>query len=86
MAGPTPGGPGLDRLSARGSGEGVGGSAQGRVHRVTHAPAIWALFERLLKAQLPALKEPEPPPRTTKDPCLDAPPPYKVAKAPAPQA
>jgi uncharacterized lipoprotein len=36
--------------------------------------------------KLPALKEPAPPPRTTKDPCLDVPPAYKVAKAPAPQA
>ena len=35
--------------------------------------------------KMPTLKEPAPPPRTTKDPCLDAPPPYKVAK-PAPQA
>jgi uncharacterized lipoprotein len=37
--------------------------------------------------KLPALKEPAPPPRTTADPCLDAPPSFKVAKpAAAPQA
>ena len=37
--------------------------------------------------KLPPLKEPDPPPRTTKDPCLDTPPAYKVAKpAPPPQA
>ena len=37
--------------------------------------------------KLPPLREPEPPARTTKDPCLDVPPPYKVAKpAPPPQA
>jgi uncharacterized lipoprotein len=37
--------------------------------------------------KLPALNEPAPPPRTTHDPCLDAPPAYKVAKpATAPQA
>jgi hypothetical protein len=36
--------------------------------------------------KLPALKEPAAPPRTTRDPCLDVPPPYKVAKVPAPQA
>jgi uncharacterized lipoprotein len=37
--------------------------------------------------KLPPLKEPDPPARTTKDPCLDSPPAYKVAKpAPAPQA
>jgi uncharacterized lipoprotein len=36
---------------------------------------------------LPKLNEPAPPPRTGKQPCLDEPPPYKVAKqAPAPQA
>jgi hypothetical protein len=37
--------------------------------------------------KLPPLHEPDPPPRTAKDPCLDAPPSYKVAKpAPPPQA
>jgi uncharacterized lipoprotein len=37
--------------------------------------------------KLPVLNEPAPPPRTTKDPCLDAPPSYKVAKPlPPPQA
>ncbi|HEY2809221.1 MAG TPA: hypothetical protein VGI91_10545 [Steroidobacteraceae bacterium] len=34
--------------------------------------------------KLPPLKEPGPPPRTTKDPCLDTPPSYKVAKPPPP--
>jgi len=37
--------------------------------------------------KLPTLNEPAPPPRTDKDPCLDQPPSFKVAKpAPAPQA
>ena len=37
--------------------------------------------------KLPPLREPAPPARTTRDPCLDVPPSYKVAKpAPAPQA
>ncbi len=37
--------------------------------------------------KLPTLKEPTPPPRTKKDPCLDEPPSFKVSKpAPAPQA
>jgi len=36
--------------------------------------------------KLPALNEPAPPPRGRKDPCLDQPPSYKVAKPPAPQA
>jgi hypothetical protein len=37
--------------------------------------------------KLPPLREPDPPPRTTKDPCLDAPPAYKVPKPlPPPQA
>ncbi len=37
--------------------------------------------------RIPALNEPAPPPRTTKDPCLDAPPPFKVRQAAAaPQA
>jgi uncharacterized lipoprotein len=36
---------------------------------------------------LPKLNEPAPPPRTGQQPCLDEPPPFKVAKpAPAPQA
>ena len=36
---------------------------------------------------LPALNGPAPPPRKGREPCLDAPPPYKVPKpAPAPQA
>ncbi|HVW68797.1 MAG TPA: hypothetical protein VHB68_07460 [Steroidobacteraceae bacterium] len=34
---------------------------------------------------IPDLKEPAPPKRSGKDPCLDEPPPFKVAK-PAPQA
>jgi uncharacterized lipoprotein len=34
--------------------------------------------------KLPPLKEPAPPPRTTKDPCLDTPPAFKVAKPPPP--
>lgn len=34
--------------------------------------------------KLPPLKEPAPPARTTRDPCLDAPPSYKVAKPPPP--
>ena len=37
--------------------------------------------------KLPTLNEPPPPQRTGKDPCLDKPPSFKVAKpAPAPQA
>lgn len=37
--------------------------------------------------KLPPLNEPAPPVRTVKDPCLDSPPPFKVAKpAPTPQA
>lgn len=37
--------------------------------------------------KLPVLNEPTPPPRTSKDPCLDEPPPFKVNKpAPPPQA
>jgi uncharacterized lipoprotein len=37
--------------------------------------------------KLPPLNEPAAPPRTSRDPCLDAPPAYKVAKpAPPPQA
>ena len=36
--------------------------------------------------KLPALNEPAPPPRGRKDPCLDQPPPYKVAKPTTPQA
>jgi len=36
--------------------------------------------------KLPALNEPAPPPRSRKDPCLDEPPPYKVAKPATPQA
>jgi uncharacterized lipoprotein len=37
--------------------------------------------------KLPPLHEPDPPARTGKDPCLDTPPAYKVAKpAPPPQA
>ena len=35
---------------------------------------------------IPELKEPAPPPRKGKDPCLDEPPPYKVAKPATPQA
>lgn len=31
---------------------------------------------------LPALNEPAPPPRTGQQPCLDEPPPFKVAKPP----
>ncbi len=31
---------------------------------------------------LPQLNEPAPPPRTGQQPCLDEPPPYKVAKPP----
>ena len=37
--------------------------------------------------RIPALNEPAPPARTTKDPCLDAPPSFKVRQAAAaPQA
>jgi uncharacterized lipoprotein len=36
--------------------------------------------------KLPALNEPAPPPRGRKDPCLDQPPSYKVAKPATPQA
>jgi uncharacterized lipoprotein len=32
--------------------------------------------------RLPALNEPAPPARKGREPCLDEPPPYKVAKAP----
>ena len=35
---------------------------------------------------IPDLKEPPPPPRKGRDPCLDEPPPYKVAKPVTPQA
>jgi uncharacterized lipoprotein len=35
---------------------------------------------------IPDLKEPAPPPRKGKEPCLDEPPPFKVAKPVAPQA
>ncbi len=35
---------------------------------------------------IPDLKEPAPPPRKGKDPCLDEPPAYKVVKPAAPQA
>jgi len=35
---------------------------------------------------IPDLKEPAPPPRKGKDPCLDQPPAYKVSKPAAPQA
>ena len=35
---------------------------------------------------IPDLKEPAPPPRKGKDPCLDEPPPFKVAKPVTPQA
>lgn len=34
--------------------------------------------------KLPALNEPPPPRRTNKDPCLDSPPSFKVAKPPPP--
>jgi uncharacterized lipoprotein len=36
--------------------------------------------------RIPDLKEPAPPPRKGKDPCLDQPPAYKVAKPVPPQA
>jgi len=36
--------------------------------------------------RLPVLNEPAPPRRSGKDPCLDEPPPFKVAKPVAPQA
>lgn len=35
---------------------------------------------------IPELKEPVPPPRKGKDPCLDEPPSYKIVKPAAPQA
>ncbi|HET9391208.1 MAG TPA: hypothetical protein VFO44_16290 [Steroidobacteraceae bacterium] len=35
---------------------------------------------------VPALNEPAPPPRGPKDPCLDSPPAFKVAKPAPPQA
>ena len=34
--------------------------------------------------RIPALKEPAPPPRKGRDPCLDEPPPFKVRQAPPP--
>jgi uncharacterized lipoprotein len=36
--------------------------------------------------RIPDLKEPPPPPRHGKDPCLDEPPPFKVVKPAPPQA
>ena len=35
---------------------------------------------------IPALNEPQPPPRTSRDPCLDAPPSFRTAKQAPPQA
>jgi hypothetical protein len=35
---------------------------------------------------IPALKEPAPPPRAAKDPCLDEPPPFNTPKQAPPQA
>jgi uncharacterized lipoprotein len=35
---------------------------------------------------VPELKEPAPPPRSGKEPCLDEPPQYKIVKPAAPQA
>jgi uncharacterized lipoprotein len=50
-------------------------------------PAGLAALDTSGMLKLPTLNEPAPPPRRDKDPCLDAPPPFKVAKpAPAPQA
>ncbi len=50
-------------------------------------PAGLAPLDTSTALKLPALKEPAPPPRTQNDPCLDAPPSFKVNKpAPAPQA
>ncbi|MBV9695976.1 MAG: hypothetical protein JO005_03515 [Gammaproteobacteria bacterium] len=42
-------------------------------------------FDTSASLKLPALNEPPPPPRAAKEPCLDAPPSFKVA-TPAPQA
>ena len=47
-------------------------------------PAGLNALDTTTALKLPPLKEPQPPARTTKDPCLDAPPPYKVAKPPPP--
>ncbi len=47
-------------------------------------PAGLSTLDTSTALKLPPLKEPEPPARTTKDPCLDAPPSYKVAKPPPP--
>ena len=47
-------------------------------------PAGLNALDTTTALKLPPLKEPQPPKRTTKDPCLDAPPPYKVAKPPPP--
>ena len=50
-------------------------------------PAGLAALDTSSMLKLPTLNEPPPPPRSGKDPCLDAPPPFKVPKpAPAPQA
>ena len=50
-------------------------------------PAGAAPLDTTTALKLPALREPDQPARTTKDPCLDVPPSYKVAKpAPTPQA
>lgn len=50
-------------------------------------PAGLTTFDTSAMLKLPTLNEPPPPKRTDKDPCLDMPPSFKVAKpAPAPQA
>jgi uncharacterized lipoprotein len=42
--------------------------------------------DRTSALHIPELNEPAPPPRSAKDPCLEEPPPFKVAKQPPPQA
>jgi hypothetical protein len=50
-------------------------------------PAGLTALDTSTALKLPALNEPPPPPRTSKDPCLDAPPSFKVVKPlPPPQA
>ena len=49
-------------------------------------PAGMDAFDTSGALKLPALNEPAPPPRGPRDPCLDAPPSFRGATAPAPQA
>ncbi|HZO22126.1 MAG TPA: hypothetical protein VFB37_06425 [Steroidobacteraceae bacterium] len=51
-----------------------------------HIPAGLDAPDTSNSLQVPALNEPAPPPIGPKDPCLDRPPPFKVAKPATPQA